>query len=95
MSNVKFVSSYPPPRSLNETPRQNSFTFRERVRPNPQPKELETNFEARVRDYMAAHTKRIKRFENAIFKQREEINDRMAEMFGLLKDLTTSRTPKE
>nr|GEV20010.1 hypothetical protein [Tanacetum cinerariifolium] len=37
----------------------------------------------------------MERFENAIFKQREEINDRMAEMFGILKDLTASRTPKK
>ncbi|GJT16995.1 MAK10-like protein [Tanacetum coccineum] len=58
----------------------------------PQPQALETVFEARVRDYMAAHTKRMKRFKNAIFKQREEINDRMAEMFGLLKELTASKT---
>ncbi|GKD87237.1 hypothetical protein Tco_1358391 [Tanacetum coccineum] len=34
----------------------------------------------------------MERFENAIFKQHEEINDRMTEMFGLLKELTTSRT---
>nr|GEW80014.1 MAK10-like protein [Tanacetum cinerariifolium] len=54
-----------------------------------------TIFEAQVRDYMAAHTKRIKRFENAIFKQLEEINDRMTEMFGLLKELTTSRAPEK
>ncbi|GKC09225.1 MAK10-like protein [Tanacetum coccineum] len=53
---------------------------------------LGTNFKARVRDYMAAHTKRMERFENAIFKQWEEINDRMTEMFGLLKELTASRT---
>ncbi|GJV50084.1 MAK10-like protein [Tanacetum coccineum] len=44
---------------------------------------------------MAAHTKRLERFENAIFKQREEINNRMTEMFGLLKDLTTSRAPEK
>ncbi|GJY42754.1 hypothetical protein Tco_0430967 [Tanacetum coccineum] len=37
----------------------------------------------------------MERFENAIFKQREEINDRMTEMFGLLKELTTSRTPEK
>ncbi|GKB19090.1 zinc finger, CCHC-type containing protein [Tanacetum coccineum] len=37
----------------------------------------------------------MERFENAIFKQREEINDRMTEMFGLLKELTTSRAPKK
>ncbi|GJY90812.1 hypothetical protein Tco_0506008 [Tanacetum coccineum] len=38
---------------------------------------------------------RMERFEKAIFKQREEINDRMAEMFGLLKELSTSRTPEK
>ncbi|GJS45843.1 hypothetical protein Tco_0595964 [Tanacetum coccineum] len=43
---------------------------------------------------MAAHTERMERFENAIFKQREEINDRMTKMFGLLKELTTSRAPE-
>ncbi|GJW34226.1 hypothetical protein Tco_0054258 [Tanacetum coccineum] len=46
-------------------------------------------------DYMAVHTERMERFENAIFKQHEEINDRMTEMFGLLKELTTSRTPEK
>ncbi|GJS27552.1 hypothetical protein Tco_0488172 [Tanacetum coccineum] len=56
---------------------------------------LGTTFEARVRDYMAAHTERMEIFENAILKQREEINDRMAEMFGLLKELTTSRAPEK
>nr|GEZ88589.1 hypothetical protein [Tanacetum cinerariifolium] len=44
---------------------------------------------------MAAHTERMERFEKAIFKQREEINDGMAEMFGLLKELMPSRTPKK
>ncbi|GJV81399.1 zinc finger, CCHC-type containing protein [Tanacetum coccineum] len=37
----------------------------------------------------------MERFENAIFKQREEINDRMTKMFGLLNELTTSRTPEK
>ncbi|GKE79428.1 hypothetical protein Tco_1545548 [Tanacetum coccineum] len=37
----------------------------------------------------------MERFENAIFKQREEINDRMTEMFRLLKELITSRTPEK
>ncbi|GJT19261.1 hypothetical protein Tco_0877967 [Tanacetum coccineum] len=62
---------------------------------SPQPQALGTTFEARVRDYMAAHTERKERFENAIFKQREEINGRMTEMFRLLKELTTSKTPKK
>ncbi|GKA61106.1 hypothetical protein Tco_0760513, partial [Tanacetum coccineum] len=44
---------------------------------------------------MAAHTEGMERFENANFKQREEINDRMTKMFGLLKELATSRAPKK
>ncbi|GJS47185.1 MAK10-like protein [Tanacetum coccineum] len=34
-------------------------------------------------------------FKNTIFKQREEINDRMTKMFRLLKELKTNRTPKK
>ncbi|GJR69149.1 hypothetical protein Tco_0015214 [Tanacetum coccineum] len=68
---------------------QSPFTFCKHTDPVPQPQALGTTFEARVQDYMASHTKRMERFENAIFKQREEINDKMAEMFGLLKELTT------
>ncbi|GJW05509.1 reverse transcriptase domain-containing protein [Tanacetum coccineum] len=63
--------------------------------PSPQPQALGTTFEARVRDYMAAHSERIERFKNAIFKQCVEINGRMTEMFGLLKELTTNRAPKK
>ncbi|GJR61581.1 MAK10-like protein [Tanacetum coccineum] len=63
--------------------------------PSPQPQALGTTFEARVRGYMAAHTERMERFKNIIFKQREEINDRMTEKFGLLKELTTCRTPEK
>ncbi|GKD96925.1 MAK10-like protein [Tanacetum coccineum] len=67
----------------------------DREGPSPQPRALDTTFEARVRDYMAAHTERMERFKNTIFKQREEINGRMTEMFGLLKELTTSKTPEK
>ncbi|GJT71721.1 zinc finger, CCHC-type containing protein [Tanacetum coccineum] len=55
------------------------------------PQALGNTFEARVWDYMATHIERMKIFENAISKQREEINDRMAEMFGILKELTTNK----
>ncbi|GJW03111.1 MAK10-like protein [Tanacetum coccineum] len=65
------------------------------TRPTPQPQALGTNFEARVRDYMAAHNERMERFENTIFKQCEEINDRMTKMFRLLKEIMTSRTPEK
>ncbi|GJX52299.1 MAK10-like protein [Tanacetum coccineum] len=37
----------------------------------------------------------MERFGNAVFKQRDGINSRMTEMFGLLKELTTSRTPEK
>ncbi|GJV41285.1 MAK10-like protein [Tanacetum coccineum] len=63
--------------------------------PNPQPQALGTTFEARVWDYMVTHTERMEIFENAIFKQRVEINDRMTEMSGLLKERATSRAPEK
>ncbi|GJZ53745.1 hypothetical protein Tco_0608630 [Tanacetum coccineum] len=85
----------PCPQNQNEPPKQNAFTFCERTGPNPHPQVLGTTFEAQVRDYMEAQTKRMERFENAIFKQREEINDKMAKMFGLPKELTTNRAPEE
>nr|GEU78016.1 MAK10-like protein [Tanacetum cinerariifolium] len=44
------------------------------------PQALGTTFEARVWDYMEAHTERMERFKNSIFKQQEEINDRTAEI---------------
>ncbi|GJY56708.1 zinc finger, CCHC-type containing protein [Tanacetum coccineum] len=88
------VYSNPRPQSHNEPPKLNPFTFYERTGPSPQPQALGTTFEARVRDY-TAHTKRIERFENAIFKQCEDINDRMTEIFRLLKELTTRRTPEK
>ncbi|GKE48644.1 MAK10-like protein, partial [Tanacetum coccineum] len=72
-----------------------TFAFCEHTGPSPQPQALDIAFEARVRDYMAAHTERMERFENTIFKQREEINGRMTEIFGLLKELTTSKTPEK
>ncbi|GJR80026.1 zinc finger, CCHC-type containing protein [Tanacetum coccineum] len=48
-----------------------------------------------IRNYMAAHTKRMERFENSIFKQREEINGKITKMFGFLKELTTNRAPEK
>ncbi|GJR87339.1 hypothetical protein Tco_0211350 [Tanacetum coccineum] len=37
----------------------------------------------------------MKRFKSALFNKREEINSRMTEMFGLFKELTTSRAPEK
>nr|GEU79246.1 zinc finger, CCHC-type [Tanacetum cinerariifolium] len=64
----------------NEPPKLNPFAFCKRAGLNPQPQTLGTRFEARVPDYMVTHTKRMDRFENAIFKQREEINGRMTKI---------------
>ncbi|GKE30136.1 hypothetical protein Tco_1445520 [Tanacetum coccineum] len=89
------ISSNPHSRNLDEPPRKNSFTFQKRTRPDPQHQSLEPSFKARVQGYMAAYTERIERFEKAIFKQKEEINDRMTEMFGLLKELTARRTSEK
>ncbi|GJU65678.1 zinc finger, CCHC-type containing protein [Tanacetum coccineum] len=61
----------------------------------PQQRILEPSFEARVQSYMAAHTKRMERFEDAIYKQREEINERMTEMFSLLKEYTKVKSPEK
>nr|GEW43267.1 hypothetical protein [Tanacetum cinerariifolium] len=91
---AKVISSNPLSQNFNEPPRQNSFTLKKIVHPDPQNQTLEPNFKARVQGYMAAHTKRMERFKKAIFKQREEINDRMADMFGLLRELISSRNPK-
>ncbi|GJZ71334.1 zinc finger, CCHC-type containing protein [Tanacetum coccineum] len=92
---INFLLKGPHPKNQNESPTLNSFAFRERTGPTPQPQALGANFKARVKDYIAAHTEIIERFENTIFKQCEEINGRMTEMFGLLKELTTSKTPKK
>ncbi|GJS03319.1 hypothetical protein Tco_0319827 [Tanacetum coccineum] len=37
----------------------------------------------------------MERFKNAILQQRDEINNRMGEMFGLLKELIASRASKK
>ncbi|GKF17649.1 MAK10-like protein, partial [Tanacetum coccineum] len=44
---------------------------------------------------MTAHTERMERFKEAIYKQREEINERMTEMFSLLKEYTKGKYPEK
>ncbi|GJV21956.1 hypothetical protein Tco_1370976 [Tanacetum coccineum] len=45
---VNVVHPNPHPRNQNEPPKLDTFAFRERTGPSPQPQELETTFEARV-----------------------------------------------
>ncbi|GJX44732.1 hypothetical protein Tco_0261408 [Tanacetum coccineum] len=82
------------PVTFNQPSRKNPFSF-QRSPPKPQPRELEPSFETCMREYMASYTERVKRFEKATFKQRDKINGRMAEMFRLLKELTSSTTSKK
>ncbi|GKA36483.1 hypothetical protein Tco_0722974 [Tanacetum coccineum] len=56
---------------------------------------LEPSFEAQVQNYMKAQTERMKRFEEAIYKQRDEINERMTEISNLLKELTKEKSPEK
>ncbi|GJY08928.1 hypothetical protein Tco_0377113 [Tanacetum coccineum] len=81
--------------NLDVPPRQNSFTFQKHVHRDPRYQTLEPSFKAGVQGHMAAQTERMERLVKTIFKQREENNDRMAEMFGLLRELTTSRTSEK
>nr|GEV59808.1 putative reverse transcriptase domain-containing protein [Tanacetum cinerariifolium] len=69
--------------------------YAEAVYPKPRPQNQNKSPKQNPFTFREPHTERMERFENAIFKQREEINDRMTKMFGLLKELTTSRTPKK
>nr|GEV75093.1 MAK10-like protein [Tanacetum cinerariifolium] len=73
---IEAVYSNSHPQNQNKPPKVNPFSFCKRTGPNPQPQALGTTFEAQVRDYMVAHTGRMERFRNAIFKQREEINEK-------------------
>ncbi|GJR80063.1 zinc finger, CCHC-type containing protein [Tanacetum coccineum] len=91
-----YRKSHSSSRGNNVVPlRSETIRFRERTFLSPQPQALGTTFEAQVRDYMAAHSERMERFENVISKQREDINDRITEMFGLLKEPMTSRAPEK
>ncbi|GJU00354.1 zinc finger, CCHC-type containing protein [Tanacetum coccineum] len=92
--NFLLKGSRPTPRSSTHIPQ----AYADAVYSNPrcpQPQALGTTFEARLRDYVGAHSERMKRFENSIFKQREEINGKITKMFGFLKELTTSRAPEK
>ncbi|GKA59873.1 hypothetical protein Tco_0759186 [Tanacetum coccineum] len=79
------VVTFAPHQPSRKTP----FSF-QRAYPEPQPKELESSFENRIREYIASHTERVERFKEAMLKQRDRINRRMTKLFELLKELTFS-----
>nr|GEY09974.1 hypothetical protein [Tanacetum cinerariifolium] len=89
------VSSNQRTQSFTKPQRKNSFTFQKCAYPKLQQRTLKPSFEARVQSYMVAHTERIERFEEAIYKYREEINERMTKMFSPLKEYTKKKSPKK
>nr|GEU83276.1 hypothetical protein [Tanacetum cinerariifolium] len=93
-ADANLVSSALVSQNPNQPSQKTPFAI-QRTYPKLQPRELEPSFEARMQEYMASHMERIQRFERAIFKKRGEINRRIAEIFRLLKELTSSTTPEK
>ena len=44
---------------------------------------------------MSAHSERLEKFEEAVYRQREEMQEKMAEMMNLLKEYTKVKTPEK
>jgi hypothetical protein len=87
--------SKPTSAPLSESPsRENVETFQNYAPPYSPPKELSSKFEARMREYMATHSDRLARFEEAVYKQKEEMQEKMNEMMSLLEEYANQRTPE-
>ncbi|GKE94941.1 zinc finger, CCHC-type containing protein, partial [Tanacetum coccineum] len=85
---VKPVKAISTPQSISKTPAQRLLELEDQInfllkgsRPTPRPS--------------STHITQAYAKANAIFKQQEEINDRMAKMVKLLKELTTSMAPEK
>ncbi|GJZ58149.1 hypothetical protein Tco_0613643 [Tanacetum coccineum] len=46
-------------------------------------------------EYMASHTERVERFEEAMIRKKEKLEERMDKMLELVKKLVSSSTPKK
>jgi hypothetical protein len=87
--------SKPTSTPLSESPsRENVETFQNYTPPCSPPKELSSAFEARMREYMATHSDPLARFEEAIYKQKEEMQEKMNEMMSLLDEYAKQRNPE-
>lgn len=87
--------SKPTSAPLSESPsRENAETFQNYAPPYSPPKELSSEFEARMREYMATHSARLARFEEAVYKQKEEMQEKMNEMMSLLEEYANQKTPE-
>nr|GEY16417.1 retrovirus-related Pol polyprotein from transposon TNT 1-94 [Tanacetum cinerariifolium] len=59
------------------------------------PAELEPSFKTLMYEYMALHTERVERFEEAMIRRKEKLKERMDEMLELVKRLVSSSTSKK
>ncbi|GKB67483.1 zinc finger, CCHC-type containing protein, partial [Tanacetum coccineum] len=105
---VKPVKAISTPQSTPKTPDRRLLELKDQInfllkgsRPTPRPSSTHVPQPYAEAVYLDPHPRnlneppKMERFENAIFKQREEINNRMTEMFGLLKELTTNKAPEK
>lgn len=84
------------PAPLAKSPlRENAESFRRNAQPFPTPPHLSSKFESRMREYMSAHSERSAKFEEAVYRQREEMQEKMAEMMNLLNEYTKAKTPEK
>jgi hypothetical protein len=67
ISNVK-------PTPFSESPlRDNAETFQKYARPYSPPQNLNSEFETRMREYMSTHSERLAKFEEAVYRQKKEM----------------------
>jgi hypothetical protein len=81
------------PAPLSESPsRENVETFQNYAPPYSPPQNLSPEFESRMREYMATHSERLARFEEAVYKQKEEMQEKMKEMMSLVEEYANQKT---
>ena len=84
------------PTPLSESPlRENAETFQKYARPYSPPQDLSPEFETRMREYMSTHSERLAKFEEAVYRQKEEMQEKMAEMMSLLEEYSNIKTPEK
>lgn len=80
---------------LSESPsRENVETFQNYALPYSPPEKLSPEFEARMRENMATHSERLARFEEAVYKQKEDMQEKMNEMMSLMEEYANQKTPE-
>jgi hypothetical protein len=48
-----------------------------------------------MREYMSTHSKRLAKFEKAVYRQKEEMQEKMTEMMSLLEEYSNIKTPEK